>query len=204
VCLTVSDSVGGCSNTFCDTVIISNATTSTCNVTANFSYTTGASGLVGFNNTSTGTGSFTTYSWNFGNGTSSNATNPFATYASNGIYNVCLTVSDSIGGCSNTFCDTVIISSVITGIANNKLENIDYSIYPNPNNGVFEVKLNTSITDNGVINVYDLIGNLVYSTVIDSNNLVKTINLPNVSNGVYFVKVSSNDSQHTKKIIINK
>ncbi|WP_328475263.1 PQQ-dependent sugar dehydrogenase [Actinoplanes sp. NBC_00393] len=38
-----------------------------------------------------------TYSWNFGDGTTSTATNPTKTYASNGTYNVTLTVTDPQG-----------------------------------------------------------------------------------------------------------
>ena len=49
------------------------------------------------------------YSWTFGDGTTSNATNPVHTYAQSGTYDVCLTVSGSCG--SDTYCTTV---SVVT------------------------------------------------------------------------------------------
>jgi PKD repeat protein len=48
---------------------------------------------VNFTNNSTNA---TTYSWNFGNGTTSTATNPTVTYASAGTYSVCLTADNNV------------------------------------------------------------------------------------------------------------
>jgi carboxypeptidase T len=43
-------------------------------------------------------GSIATYSWDFGDGTTSTAANPSKTYAGKGLYNVVLTVTDNSGG----------------------------------------------------------------------------------------------------------
>jgi PKD repeat protein len=49
-----------------------------------------------------------TFAWDFGDGSTSNLANPQHTYATQGTYYVCLTVTDTIdGGCSNTYCDSV-------------------------------------------------------------------------------------------------
>ena len=55
---------------------------------------------VQFNNTSTGPGTLT-YSWNFGDGTTSTAANPIHAYTSQGIYTVSLTAISS-DGCTST------------------------------------------------------------------------------------------------------
>ena len=47
-----------------------------------------------------------TYAWDFGDGTTSADVVPSHTYAANGVYNVCLTISDG-AGCTDTFCDSV-------------------------------------------------------------------------------------------------
>lgn len=62
---------------------------------ANFS----ASGLtVQFTDSSTDSdGTIASRSWNFGDGTTSTATNPSKTYAAGGTYNVTLTVTDNAG-----------------------------------------------------------------------------------------------------------
>ncbi len=51
----------------------------------------------------------TDYIWDFGDGTTSNAANPTHTYASNGIYNVCLIVigNDGTSRCTDTICQRV-------------------------------------------------------------------------------------------------
>jgi gliding motility-associated-like protein len=63
---------------------------------------------VNFTNTSTGPGPLT-YSWNFGDGNTSTATNPAHTYASNGIYTVSL-IAVSPQGCSDTITKTDLLT----------------------------------------------------------------------------------------------
>ncbi len=50
----------------------------------------------------------TSWSWNFGDGTTSTAQNPSHTYTANGTYNVCLISSNACG--ADTVCDSVVIS----------------------------------------------------------------------------------------------
>ncbi len=68
--------------------------------------------LVQFNNTSTNTDSTTTYSWNFGNGTSATAANPSANYLSPGNYSVTLTATNG-GVCQEiaTLNNVVIVNN---------------------------------------------------------------------------------------------
>lgn len=79
---------------------------------ANFSFTTGTSGSASFIDSSTG--SPTTYSWNFGDGSATSPTHsPTHTYSANGTYYVCLTVTNVSG--SNTKCDSVHITNIVGG-----------------------------------------------------------------------------------------
>ncbi|HYM87232.1 MAG TPA: S8 family serine peptidase, partial [Pseudoxanthomonas sp.] len=77
---------------------------------ANFS--SSASGLtVSFTDTSTDSdGSIASRSWNFGDSTTSTATNPSKTYSAAGTYSVTLTVTDN-GGATNTKTSSVTVSS---------------------------------------------------------------------------------------------
>lgn len=61
----------------------------------------------------------TSYSWSFGDGTSSNLINPVKTYT-NGTYTVILTASDE-SGATSTFEDTILIDGCVDEVA----ENID-------------------------------------------------------------------------------
>ena len=98
VTLTVTDNAGAPNS------VTKSVTVSAANVapTANFSYT--ASGLTAsFTDSSTDSdGSIVSRSWNFGDTTTSTATNPSKTYAAAGTYNVTLTVTDNASGSNST------------------------------------------------------------------------------------------------------
>lgn len=63
---------------------------------------------VAFTNASTGTGAFTTYSWNFGDAGTSTAISPTHVYAAGGTYNVTLTISNG-AGCTSTVTHAVTV-----------------------------------------------------------------------------------------------
>lgn len=77
---------------------------------AGFTYVDNGSGNFSFTNTSTG--NFLFYYWTFGDGSNSYNTNATHTYASNGAYQVCLNIFDSISQCSSTFCDSVLVTGL--------------------------------------------------------------------------------------------
>ncbi|MEI6489161.1 MAG: PKD domain-containing protein [Bacteroidota bacterium] len=109
VCLTISDSMGICTSSLCDSVVVINNTPPTCNAYFLASDSTG--NTFQFNNYSTG--SNLTYFWDLGDGTTSNtsATVFQHTYASPGNYTVCLTVTNTGATCTSTYCDTAIVTS---------------------------------------------------------------------------------------------
>lgn len=78
---------------------------------ANFSYTLDGPAAT-FTNTTTGPGTIT-YSWDFGDGTTSAETSPVHTYAQDGVFTVKLTATNQTGTSTKTQ-DVVISSSVIT------------------------------------------------------------------------------------------
>ncbi len=89
VCETVTNVSGD--STYCDSVHITNVP----GPVANFTWAAAGGGLINFTDHSTG--SPTTYHWTFGDGDTSNAANPNHTYAANGAYYVCETVSNLNG-----------------------------------------------------------------------------------------------------------
>lgn len=104
VCLTVSDS-NTCNITYCTLVVTD--TSSLCN--SNFTYIVDTSGLV-YSFTDVSSGNPSNWSWNFGDGNTSNLQNPIHTFAP-GNYNVCLTIMDSATNCANTACFSVNVVS---------------------------------------------------------------------------------------------
>lgn len=94
VCLTITDSCR--SKTLCRLVQVCGDT-----LTAGFSHS-GNALTISFSDSSQNGSNIV---WNFGDGTSSTASNPTHMYNSPGYYVVCQTVSDTCA--SNTFCDTI-------------------------------------------------------------------------------------------------
>ena len=93
-------------------------------------FTSSVSGLtVSFTDTSTDSnGTIASRSWNFGDGTTSTATNPSRTYAAAGTYTVALTVTDN-GGASNTVSRSVTVGS--SGGTQTYTNTTDYTITDN-------------------------------------------------------------------------
>lgn len=109
VCLTIT-TAGGCVDTTCQAILVTSP--GACN--ANFiAVPDSLPGAYYFLNTSTG--NYTSVLWDFGDGTfSPSLGNNWHMYNSAGIYYVCLTISDSATGCSDTYCDSLYIQQPST------------------------------------------------------------------------------------------
>ena len=79
-------------------------------------------------------------------------------------------------------------------------ETLDKSIriYPNPSNGIFNIQNNGNINLTS-IEVIDINGRVIKSNTSTFNQ----VDLNDVSNGIYFVKLKSNSTTITKKVIKN-
>jgi PKD repeat protein len=161
--------------------------------------------------------------WSWGDGSTSNTLYTSHTYSVAGVYNICLTVTVSCGAV-DTVCATYsiykmtgeandmsiiqvnVVDPSTVGVKNITTETINYSISPNPNNGAFNISSRGLNSKNVIVAIYNMIGDLIYQTSneIDNGNLIKDIQLNDLSNGVYFVKVAADNKVTTKKIIINK
>jgi hypothetical protein len=73
------------------------------------------------------------------------------------------------------------------------------SLYPNPSNGMFDLKFDQIVT-NPVVKIYNQVGQLVFEEKYNSTSFIN-VDL-SVSGGIYIVKVDSNEGQMTKRIII--
>ncbi|MBK7667503.1 MAG: PKD domain-containing protein [Sphingobacteriaceae bacterium] len=86
-----------------------------CGGSASFSSTTLSSGLVNFNSTSTGVAPNSTYSWNFGDGNTTNTgltTNAAHTYTAGGTYTITMIITDPLAICSYTTSQTVSVTII--------------------------------------------------------------------------------------------
>lgn len=138
----------------------------------------------------------TSYSWDFGDGTTSTSANPSHIYATGGDFTVVLTATN--GDCSNTF--TINLTSVEVS------ENVafeDLMVYPNPTEN--ELNIQFSSFDSGMMNatIFNLAGQVVSAEAfaVNAGNMFHTINTSNLESGVYFVNLSNNTSNITIRVI---
>ena len=88
-------------------------------------------------------------------------------------------------------------------LSSNEFEFENFSLYPNPNDGNFTIKLNTSSTKNITIKVTDLRGTEVYLNSFRNNGFFnENIQLKNIQNGVYLININDGINNMTRKIII--
>ncbi len=81
------------------------------------------------------------------------------------------------------------------------------NIYPNPVKDIATLDINLAQSSNATIQVMDLMGRNVIELGTKSLRAGQTtmeINTSNLSNGMYFVKVCTDNGVVTKKITINK
>ena len=77
-----------------------------------------------------------------------------------------------------------------------------FEIYPNPNNGSFNVKL-TSTSNNISVKVYDVRGRSVFNKAYSNSGAFnENINIGNVQSGLYLLNVNDGGRTVTKKIIV--
>lgn len=79
-----------------------------------------------------------------------------------------------------------------------------FSVFPNPNNGIFILKLNTENTQRMLdLNVFDIRGRRVYNELFNGGSRIeKTIDLNGFKAGVYFLNLNDSDQTYTYKVVI--
>ncbi|WP_051229693.1 reprolysin-like metallopeptidase [Psychroserpens burtonensis] len=107
------------------------------------------------------------------------------------------------GGSFNSFILEICVQGTLS-VDNLESSISGFSIYPNPNNGSFNVNLNSSSNNTISIEVFDIRGRKVFDKRYDSSPTInKVINLENVQSGIYLLQVRDGLNKQTKKIIIN-
>lgn len=77
----------------------------------------------------------------------------------------------------------------------------NWSVYPNPSNGIFHIQNNTSTTpENTTLNIIDILGRTILSKTYHLN---ETIDISNNTNGLYFIQLQ-NQSQSTNFKILKQ
>ncbi len=93
-------------------------------------------------------------------------------------------------------------ASVATGI--NKfatpLDNI--KLFPNPNNGIFEISNPNYLTQKNTLTLMNALGKNILTLNLTEEK--ESINIQNYAEGIYFAIITNGQTQQTKKIIVTK
>lgn len=128
------------------------------------------------------------YLWNGGATTSIIAVNPTVTTT--------YTVTGTANSCSSATAVTQVVNDC-TGLSKLQNTNMDASVYPNPNNGEFTIRISQETT----VKILNGIGQVVYSgNLVNGENQVTLANQPK---GIYFVQVKQDGYIQTLKVVKN-
>ncbi len=84
----------------------------------------------------------------------------------------------------------------------------NFNIIPNPNNGEdFYLSINAEKNQEIVIAIYDVVGQLIYSRTIiteqKGNTMYSIVPLQKMNNGVYLITATAKEKVYVKKLIVN-
>ena len=109
--------------------------------------------------------------------------------------------SDGCNGVDGWYVDEVVVYNCSEVLAIADINNLDdiISIYPNPSEGIFNLKLKN--LSNFTFDLYDITGkNIMNKIPINKNDF--TIDLNQLQKGLYFIKLQSEIGTITKKLIL--
>lgn len=147
----------------------------------------------------------TTYSWTFGDGSTSTSASPSHVYGSSGTYTIELTVTGPCG--SDSFTTTISVNTVTNGgnvgLEENEQDEIHIGLFPNPSNGKFTLNVEMLNADDMLIEILSPIGKLISAQEYNSlNGSELEFDFTTYAPGTYFVKVQQGDLNITKPFVI--
>ncbi len=137
---------------------------------------------------------FTSYLW------STTETTQTISVNANGTYIVTVT---NIFGCTDS--DTIQVNFT-SGISNPDGSTTTMMLYPNPNTGPFNVRIDNLETNNLVLDVLDMTGRVVHQLYVGSvsGNTILPFDLTNLRVGTYVLRMTANGSSTQLRFIIHK
>ncbi|MDX2360615.1 MAG: T9SS type A sorting domain-containing protein [Crocinitomicaceae bacterium] len=135
-----------------------------------------------------------TYVWSGPSGFTFSGEDPTGLIA--GTYSVIIT-----DNCGNTVTLDNIIVNDYTGIEDHEL--INFTIYPNPSNGVVNIQLANAPAGGFDVAILDVAGRVVYvQDQMTNDNFV--VDLSAMANGTYMLRVATENRQSTQRIVLRK
>ena len=144
------------------------------------------------------------YVWDYGDGSALSAViNPTHVYDAVGTYTVCLTAkNEGSPATDDEACKDVTITNVVSGIADVELNNA-LDIFPTPSSGMINIDIRSNEFRNATVEVFNLVGKRVMEpTAFNIANGVLSLDLSDLSNGQYMVKVQTANAVTARQITL--
>jgi len=225
VCLTITAVLGSdtCTGTYCDTLRIGPGGTPLHNCQAGFGVDSLRSGLnqnqIAVWEGAGSNGTIQSYTWDFGDGTVINRRYPTHTYASSGVYQLCLSIvstkntSAGTDTCYSTYCDSIGFDAngnlvFKNGFTVNVLDPAQFSlgerllhqslsVYPNPSRGKIQLQWDERLKVDR-IEIFTIAGKRIRSWQPQDHTSV----ISQLSKGIYVLRVEAATAYKIERLIV--
>lgn len=123
------------------------------------------------------------YEWDFGDGNISDDVEPKHNYTENGIYEVCLTVSNLYS--TNTSCKTLFLNTTSTNHESGEQFNVN--LYPNPVSDILNLNIESLEFKFGTFIIYTNMGEVILNSQLKLG--LNQLNLSTLPSGLYFYSI---------------
>ena len=122
------------------------------------------------------------YYWDFGDGTTDTTANPIHAFAQAGNYDIVLIATNDCG--SNTFSRNLLIVAIEQPDIG-----INYSIFPNPSDGLFTFETTSTLTGKLDLTIYNFLGQVILRKQLALGEQLMEVDLGGEATGVYWYRV---------------
>ncbi len=102
---------------------------------------------------------------------------------------------------TDNIVDSVVVDCYLTGVADKVVEEDQFKVYPNPASDFITLNWDGANVINTFIYIYNVVGELVHSELLQQEQQAY---IGNLSNGVYMVEVNRNGRKARQKLIIQR
>jgi PKD repeat protein len=167
------------------------------------------------------------YFWDFGDGHTSTDMYPSHNFTTAGMYNICLTINDTINGCTSTYCDSIgldtlgnlmmrgqtgfglsVISpeSTVTSTSTTASTPAEMIAFPNPiaADGLLNIQLKAFGDDEMTIQVINTAGVSCIREAVQGNadTFTHQLNLKALPAGMYIIQASSGKQLAQTRVVV--
>jgi len=135
----------------------------------------------------------TSYSWDFGDGATSDDAQPEHVYTETGVYEITLSATNECGTVTSTTTVSVTVSSIAELSALGQ-----WTISPNPSTGIINLTFAEAVDDNIQYQVKDMAGRNISNGIIPLGTQRKTLQISD--SGLYLIVLTKGDKMDVKKL----